>query len=57
MEKRGTSWRTKRDAFELSAEFPASLAKSGFRENLAPKVLDESIRLVSAVRLQNGSGS
>jgi hypothetical protein len=44
-------------AFEFLAEFPASLAKSGFRENFAPEVLDESIRLVSAVRLQNGSGS
>jgi len=31
-------------AFEFSAEFPASFAKFGFRENFAPEVLDESIR-------------
>jgi hypothetical protein len=40
-------------AFEFSTEFPASLAKFGFRENFAPEVLDESIRLVSAVRFQD----
>ena len=46
----------KKFAFEFSAEIPASPGKLGFRENFAPEVLDESIRLVSAVRLQNGSG-
>jgi hypothetical protein len=38
------------NVFELSAEFPATLAKFGFRENFAPWVLDETIRLLSAVR-------
>jgi hypothetical protein len=40
-------------AFEFSTEFPASLAKFGFRENFALEVLDETIRLVSAVRFQD----
>jgi hypothetical protein len=49
LEKQGTMWRF---AFEFSAEFPASLAKFGFRENFPTEVLEESIRLVSAVRFQ-----
>ena len=52
--------RSRKFAFEFSIEFPASLANFGFRENFAPEVLDESIRLVSAVRFQvcrhNGPG-
>ncbi|MGH6802267.1 MAG: hypothetical protein ACREC3_02730 [Methyloceanibacter sp.] len=40
-------------AFEISTEFfPATLAKFGFRENFALWVLDETIRLLSAVRFQ-----
>jgi hypothetical protein len=37
--------RSAKFAFEFSTEFPASIAKFGFRENFAPEVLDESIRL------------
>jgi hypothetical protein len=44
--------RSRKFAFEFSIEFPASLANFGIRENFAPEVLDESIRLVSAVRFQ-----
>jgi hypothetical protein len=43
-------------AFEIPAEFPASFAKFGFRENFAPEVLNEGIRLVSAVRFQSVAG-
>ena len=39
-------------AFEISTEFCALVAKSACRENFAPEVLYESIRLVSAVRFQ-----
>jgi hypothetical protein len=41
-------------AFEISAEFRALVAKLAFRENFAPEVLDENMRLVSAVRFQFG---
>jgi hypothetical protein len=43
-------------AFEIPAEFPASFAKFGFGENLAPEVPNEGIRLVSAVRFRNLAG-
>jgi len=37
-------------AFEFSTEFRALVAKSALRENFALDVLNENIRLVSAVR-------
>jgi hypothetical protein len=47
--------RSEKLAFEFSAEFRASLARFGFRENFAREVLDESIRLVFAVRFQRAA--
>ena len=44
--------RSPKFAFDFSTEFPASLAEFGFRENFAPEVLNETIRLVSAVRVR-----
>jgi hypothetical protein len=40
-------------AFEISTEFGAPVAKLAVRENFAPEVLDENIRLVSAIRFRS----
>jgi hypothetical protein len=37
-------------AFEFSTKFRALVAELAFRENFPPEVLNEDVRLVSAVR-------
>jgi hypothetical protein len=63
VEKQKTAWRQAgfelavrlaKFGFEISTEFRALVAQLTFRENFAPEVLDENIRLVSAVRFQCG---